>query len=90
MPDRINSRFDPLHPSARRIIRRAMTVIVAIITVIAVMSPVAVLADPAIKCLQRGLREAGFSPRGVDGIIGPNTQASAGRWAAIASGSTKA
>jgi hypothetical protein len=44
--------------------------------------PALASADPVVKCLQRGLKEAGHNPRGVDGVIGPNTRAAAASWAA--------
>ncbi|MFY0691004.1 MAG: hypothetical protein JXR14_03685 [Paracoccaceae bacterium] len=45
------------------------------------VTPVLASADPVVKCLQRELRASGHNPRGVDGIIGPNTLAAAASWA---------
>ena len=49
-------------------------------TLLAIL-PVMASADPVVKCVQRELRGAGHNPRGVDGIVGPNTKAAAASWA---------
>lgn len=47
-----------------------------------VLAPLPAVADPVVKCLQRGLKAAGHNPRGIDGIIGPRTLAAAEAWKA--------
>lgn len=54
--------------------------LLVIATVILSVMPALASADAIVKCVQRGLKEAGHNPRGVDGIIGPNTRAAAKSW----------
>lgn len=43
----------------------------------------AALAGPAdVRCIQKGLQSKGFDPNGVDGVIGPDTQAAASAYLA--------
>ena len=52
-----------------------------IVVLMSAIGPAIATADPVNKCLQRELRAAGHNPRGIDGIIGPNTRAAAASWA---------
>lgn len=53
----------------------------ALIVAFLSVMPTLATANPVVKCVQRGLKEAGHNPRGIDGIIGRNTRTAATAWA---------
>ncbi|WP_137701748.1 peptidoglycan-binding domain-containing protein [Marimonas lutisalis] len=53
----------------------------AVLAVFLVVAPAVAQADTIVKCVQQGLKEAGFNPRGIDGVIGENTLDAAQEWA---------
>ncbi len=51
-----------------------------LLSILLSVMPAVASADPVVKCVQTALKEAGNNPRGVDGILGPNTRRAAASW----------